>query len=45
MPVKGPQHADARMHQEVAALGGADQTTDRRLPFLEILLGFGSLVM
>jgi hypothetical protein len=27
------------MHQEVAALGGADQAGHRRLPFLEVLLG------
>jgi hypothetical protein len=31
------------MHQEVAAFRGADQATDRGLPFLEILLGFGQL--
>jgi len=31
------------MHQEVAALGGADQAGHRRLPFLEILLSFRQL--
>jgi hypothetical protein len=39
MPVQGPQHADPRMHQEVAAFGHTDQTTDRGLPFCEVLLG------
>ena len=31
------------MHQEIAALGGADQAADCGLPFLEILLGFRQL--
>jgi hypothetical protein len=28
-----------RVHHEVPALGGADQATNRGLPFLEVLLG------
>jgi len=36
--VQSAQHPGVCMHHEVAALGGADQTTDRCLPFLEILL-------
>jgi len=31
--VQGSQHADARVHQEIAALGGTDQTAGRGLPF------------
>jgi hypothetical protein len=41
LPIERPQHADARVHQKVAALSGADQATDRGLPFLEILPGLG----
>ena len=32
------------MHQEVAALGGADQATDRGLPLVELLIGLRKLV-
>jgi len=32
------------MHQEVAALGGADQATDRGLPLVELLIGHRKLV-
>jgi hypothetical protein len=39
VPIECPQHTDARMHQEVAAFGGADQAGHRGLPFLEVLLG------
>jgi hypothetical protein len=28
--IECPQHADARMHQEVATFGGADQINDQR---------------
>jgi hypothetical protein len=38
VPIDGPHHADARVHEQVAAFGGADQATDRCLPFLDILL-------
>src|SRR5258705_12995034 len=37
VPIERWQHTDARVHQEVAAFSGADQATDCRLPFLEIL--------
>jgi hypothetical protein len=30
-----------RAHEQVAAFGGADQATDRCLPFLDILLSLG----
>jgi hypothetical protein len=32
VPVQRPHDADACMHQDIAALGGADQTTDCGLP-------------
>ena len=32
------------MHHEVTALGGADQASDRGLPFLEILLNLRQLL-
>jgi hypothetical protein len=38
VPIDSPHHADARAHEQVAAFGGADQATDRCLPFLDILL-------
>ncbi len=38
VPIDSPHHADARVHEQVAAFGGADQATDRCLPFLDILL-------
>jgi hypothetical protein len=38
IPAQRPHHADPCMHQEVAAFGGTDQATDRRLPFREVLL-------
>ena len=31
------------MHYEIPAFRGADQATDRGLPFLEVLLGFWQL--
>ena len=37
VPIDGRHHADARVHYEVAAFGGADRATDRCLPFLDIL--------
>jgi hypothetical protein len=37
--VQRPQYSDARMHQKVAVLCGANQATDRGLPFVELLLG------
>jgi hypothetical protein len=37
VPIERWQHTDVRVHQEVAAFSGADQATDCRLPFLEIL--------
>jgi hypothetical protein len=36
--IERPQHADACVHQDVATFGGADQTTDRGLPCLAVLL-------
>ena len=36
--VQCSQHSDARVHDEVAAFSGTDQTTNRGLPFLELLL-------
>jgi hypothetical protein len=36
--IERPQDADARVHQEVATFSGADQATDRGLPFLGVLL-------
>jgi hypothetical protein len=41
VPIDSPHHADARVHEQVAAFGGADQATDRCLPFLDILLSLG----
>jgi hypothetical protein len=38
VPIDSSRHADARVHWQVAAFGGADQATDRCLPFLDILL-------
>jgi hypothetical protein len=35
--VQRSQHSDSHVHQEIAAFGGADQATDRGLPFLKIL--------
>ena len=35
VPIECAQHPDASMHQEIAALDGAEQTTDRGLPRLE----------
>jgi hypothetical protein len=43
VPVQRSQHADARMHHEVAALGGADQAAGRGLPFRKILLSLRQL--
>jgi hypothetical protein len=37
--VQRAHYPDARMHQKVAALCGANQATDRGLPFVELLLG------
>jgi hypothetical protein len=42
-PMEGSQHPDARMHQEVTAFGGADQTPDSGLPFHKILLSLRKL--
>jgi hypothetical protein len=39
MPVKRPQHANTRMHQEVAAFGCTDQAPDGGLPLWQGLLG------
>jgi hypothetical protein len=33
VPVQRAQHADPRMHQEVATFRGADQASGRGLPF------------
>ena len=41
--VQRHQHPDARMHQEVAAFGGADQAGHRGLLFLEVLLSLWKL--
>ena len=38
VPIDSPHHVDARVHEVVAAFSGADQATDRCLPFLDILL-------
>ena len=38
VPIDSSHHVDARLHWHVAAFGGADQATDRCLPFLDILL-------
>jgi hypothetical protein len=38
VPIDSSHHADAHVHEVVAAFGGADQATDRCLPFLDILL-------
>jgi hypothetical protein len=43
VPVQSAQHPDARVHQEIAALGGTDQAAGRGLPFLEVLLCLGQL--
>ena len=34
----GGLNLPVRMHREVATFGGADQATDRGLPFLKVLL-------
>ncbi len=41
--VQRPQDPDTQMHQKVAALGGADQATDRGLPLVELLVGLRKL--
>jgi hypothetical protein len=38
VPIKCPQHADVRVHHEIAAFGSADQARNRGLPFFEALL-------
>ena len=43
VPIECPQHADARMHQKVAAFGGANQAAVRGLPFRKILLSLRQL--
>jgi hypothetical protein len=43
VPVQSPHHADARMHQEVAAFGGADQAVDSSLLVGMVLLCLGQL--
>jgi hypothetical protein len=37
--IERPHDADARMHQEVATFGGADQASDGGLPLVELLFG------
>jgi hypothetical protein len=41
--VQSAQHPDVRVHHEVPAFRGADQTSDCGLPFLKILLGLRQL--
>jgi hypothetical protein len=41
--VQSSQHPDVRVHHEVPAFRGADQTSDCGLPFLKILLGLRQL--
>jgi hypothetical protein len=43
VPVQRPQHTNARVHQEVAAFRGADQTAGCGLPFRKILLSLRQL--
>jgi hypothetical protein len=43
VPIERPHHADARMHQEIAAFCSADQTRDSSLPFLKVLLSLRQL--
>ena len=39
VPIDSPHHADARVHEQVAAFCGADQATDRGPPLVEPLVG------
>jgi hypothetical protein len=43
MPIERPHHADARMHQKVAAFRGHEKRLDGCLPFFQILFGLRKL--